>query len=217
MQHLVNDADLYGNVNAAGTRTEPGRRPCSCIPRRRQRGKTFDECTALARRYWGPFHQCLHKKQFCTCLCVHCRKRRGTRAKEQEQQAKTPRRNTPRAQSPKPCNAHGNAGKALARHPHCFLSPQIQAPAKVQTPGADGFINLDGYVQHAVIACRDLDDEVEFWTKGVGMRVLRSRWDIVSGLSGLPRLPRPESPQRHTYIHGYIHTYIHTHVTHTNK
>lgn len=71
------------------------------------------------------------------------------------------------------------AGEEALTPPHYhFLYPQIQVPAKVKTPDAEGTINLDGYMQHAVIACKDLDDEVEFWTKGVGMRVLRSRWDL---------------------------------------
>lgn len=52
---------------------------------------------------------------------------------------------------------------------------QLSVPSAVQYENTEGSIKLDGYLQHAVIECRDLDDEVDFWTKGMGMRVLRTR------------------------------------------
>jgi len=94
MQHLIDVADLFGNVNAAGTRTEPGRRLWSCIPRRRQRGKMHDDCTALARQHRVPFHRYFNQKKFCACFCMHCWKMRGTMAKQQEQKSKNTRRDT---------------------------------------------------------------------------------------------------------------------------
>lgn len=53
---------------------------------------------------------------------------------------------------------------------------QMKAPKGVVLGDkeAEGPQDVQGYVQHAVITAKDLDDEVAFWTKGLGMKKLRS-------------------------------------------